>query len=90
MPNATPADLAAVDNYLDSLRIAGVNIEGHRESLLSAGFTVCDDLRSGTGEQVEVAVLMGADTDRIPRPQSSMARRWICAPQRRTCPLGDD
>jgi hypothetical protein len=59
MPNATPADLAAVDNYLDSLRIAGVNIEGHRESLLSAGFTVCDDLRSGTGEQVEVAVLMG-------------------------------
>jgi hypothetical protein len=53
--NATPADLAAVNNYLDSLRIAGVNIEGHRESLLNAGFTVCDDLRTGTGEQVEVA-----------------------------------
>jgi hypothetical protein len=35
--NATPADLAAVDNHFDSLRIAGVNIEGHHESLLKAG-----------------------------------------------------
>ena len=57
--NATPADLAAVDNYFDSLRIAGVNIEGHHESLLKAGFTVCDDLRAGVGEQGEVVTLMG-------------------------------
>jgi Protein of unknown function (DUF732) len=57
--NATPADVAAVDNYLYSLRIAGVNIEGHRESLLQVGFTVCDDLRAGLGERGEVVALMG-------------------------------
>ena len=57
--NATPADLAAVDNYFESLRIAGVNTDGHHESLLKAGFTVCDDLRAGFGEQGEVVTLMG-------------------------------
>lgn len=56
---ADPEDLAAVNQYFYSLSIAGVHVEGNRPMLLQAGFTVCDDLRAGSGERSEEVDLMG-------------------------------